>query len=610
MNMASPMGNETVTDRDQINIVIVGHVDHGKSTVIGRLLADTGSLPEGKLEDVKALCARNAKPFEYAFLLDALKDERSQGITIDSARCFFKTKMRDYIVIDAPGHVEFLKNMVTGAARAEAALLVICASEGIRENSRRHGYLVSMLGIRQVVVLLNKMDLVGYDRNVYDSLSSEYGEFLSKLQVEPISFIPVSAREGENLVTPSGLMPWYTGPTVIRQLDAFGKQKGRTDLPLRFPVQDIYKFTEKNDDRRILAGTIEAGGLKKGDEVIFLPSYKKSHIRSIEAFNAPVKSEARAGEAIGITLDTQAYIKPGELMTKVGDPVPCVNSRFRANVFWMGRSPLIKGRPYKLKLATSRASVTVAEILHVMDASDLGMNRHKQQLDRHDVGEVIFETTKPIAFDPVSVIEGTGRFAIVDNYEIAGGGIIQDEADIGDTFLKEHVREREISWDKGFITPEDRLKRYGHASKFIVFTGMEYADVTGFAKELERRLFLDRYHTYYLGLDNMLSGLGAEMPEKPTESGDSIRALGELARILTDSGQIFITALTGIDDYDVETLKMLNTPAEILVVCIGSDIFTRFNADLVLPENTSKEDATDRIYDLLKEKEVIIEYYI
>ena len=201
-------------DREQINIVIVGHVDHGKSTVIGRLLADTSSLPEGKLEDVKALCARNAKPFEYAFLLDALKDERAQGITIDSARCFFKTKKRDYIVIDAPGHIEFLKNMVTGAARAEAALLVIAADEGIRENSKRHGYLVSMLGIRQVVVLVNKMDLVGYDRDIYDALSSEYTAFLSKLHVNPISYIPVSARDGENLVTRSEQMPWYEGMRV------------------------------------------------------------------------------------------------------------------------------------------------------------------------------------------------------------------------------------------------------------------------------------------------------------------------------------------------------------------------------------------------------------
>jgi len=597
-------------DREQINIVIVGHVDHGKSTVIGRLLADTGSLPEGKLEYVRALCARNAKPFEYAFLLDALKDERAQGITIDSARCFFKTRKRDYIVIDAPGHIEFLKNMVTGAARAEAALLVIAADEGIQENSKRHGYLVSMLGIRQVVVLVNKMDLVGYDLAAYDALASEYAAFLEKLQVKPLSFIPISAREGENLVIPSERMPWYQGFTVLEQLDAFEKQKSKGHLPLRFPVQDIYKFTEENDDRRIIAGTIETGGLRSGDEILFLPSNKRARVKSIEAFNAPSRVEAHAGEAIGITLDTQLYVKPGEVVTRTGDSAPKVNSRFKAHVFWMGRSPLVKGRSYKLKLATCRIPVTVAEVLHVLDAVELHMTYHKQQLDRHDVGEVILEATKPIAFDPAAVIEGTGRFVIVDNYEIAGGGIILDEADNSDTLLKDHIREREIAWDKGFITPVDRSMRSHHRSKLIVFAGEDYATVTLFAKELERALFLQNRHTYYLGLDNMLSGLGSNIQETTRDTGYSIRALGELARILTDSGLIFITALSGIDDYDLETLEMLNAPAEILVICIGPNPFSRFEVDLVIQANTCIDKAIPQINDLLREKEVIPEYYI
>lgn len=601
---------DTDSDRQQLNIVIVGHVDHGKSTVIGRLLADTGSLPEGKLQDVKTLCAKTAKPFEYAFLLDALKDERSQGITIDSARCFFETRKRDYIVIDAPGHIEFLKNMITGAARAEAALLVIAADEGIQENSRRHGYLISMLGIRQVVVLINKMDLVGYSHQAYGSVVSEYRAFLEKLQVKPISFIPISARDGDNLATRSDHMSWYNGLTVLEQLDAFEDQKDRLHLPLRFPVQDIYKFTEENDDRRIMAGTIEAGTIKCGDDVIFLPSNKISRVKNIEAFNVPPKQKASAGEAIGITLEPQVYIKPGELMAKIGDLMPKVNSRFMAHIFWMGRSPLIKGRSYKLKLATSRIPVTVADILHVLDATDLRMTQHKQQLDRHDVGEIILEATKPIAFDPVAFIEGTGRFVIVDNYEIAGGGIILDEVAGGATLLEDHVKEREVAWDKGFVAPEERHRRNRHASKFIVFTGEDYTRVTSFAKELERKLFLDDYHTYYLGSNNMLSGLGSDIHEKTAETGDIIRRLGELARILTDSGQIFITAVSGIDDYDLEILKMLNSPAEILVICVGSNLFCNYNIDLAIPPGIPVAQAVEHVYELLREKEVTVEYYI
>ncbi|OHD70755.1 MAG: adenylyl-sulfate kinase [Spirochaetes bacterium RBG_16_49_21] len=598
------------TRRGRLNIVITGHVDHGKSTVIGRLLADTGSLPRGRLEQVKTMCEKNAKPFEYAFLLDALKDERSQGITIDSARCFFKTKKRDYIVIDAPGHVEFLKNMVTGAARAEAALLVICASEGIQENSRRHGYLVSMLGIRQVVILLNKMDLVNYDQLVYDRLVSEYGKFLSELNVTPVSFIPISAREGVNITAASKEMPWYRGLTLLEQLDGFQQQKGKEYLPLRFPLQDVYKFTRKNDDRRILAGTIETGIVRVGDEVIFLPSHKRSRIRSIEAFNVPRKTEAGAGEAIGVTIETQIYIKAGEIMVKPGETMPRINSRIKSNIFWMGKSPLIKGKTYKMKLATSRVNVSVAEILHVLDAVDLRMNYHKQQLDRHDVGEVILESVKPVAFDYASVIEGTARFVLVDNYEIAGGGTIIEEIDNGETLLEKHIHEREIAWDKGFVTAVDRFNRYKHTSKFIVLTGEAYDEVTSFAKELERKLFLDGYHTYYIGLNNVISGIGSDTRNIGRDAGDSIMRLGELARIITDSGQILITALTGVDDYDLEILKLLNEPAEIIVINVGPAAFSRFNVDLEIPDDNNLDVAIGDIYELLKKKEVIVEYYI
>ncbi|HUR05452.1 MAG TPA: GTP-binding protein, partial [Nonomuraea sp.] len=214
-----------------MNIVIVGHVDHGKSTVIGRLLADTHSLPEGKLEQVRAQCELNSKPFEYAFLLDALKDEQAQGITIDAARVFFKSAVRPYLILDAPGHIEFLKNMITGAARAEAALLVIDAAEGVQENSRRHGYMVSMLGVRQLAVVVNKMDLVGWDRGVYDRIVKEYSAFLEQVGIRPSGFIPVSGRGGDNIANRSPNLPWYEGPTVLGALDAFRNEPAPVNQP-------------------------------------------------------------------------------------------------------------------------------------------------------------------------------------------------------------------------------------------------------------------------------------------------------------------------------------------------------------------------------------------
>ncbi|HWA15064.1 MAG TPA: GTP-binding protein, partial [Gemmatimonadales bacterium] len=326
--------------RERMQIVIGGHVDHGKSTIVGRLLADTNSLPEGKLAQIRALCERTARPFEYAFLLDALKDEQSQGITIDAARVFFHTARRHYIIIDAPGHIEFLKNMVTGAARAEAALLVIDAKEGVKENSRRHGYMMSMLGIRQIAVLVNKMDLVGYDQGSFDAIVREYSAFLDKIGVHPACFIPAAGREGDNIASRSVAMPWYTGPTVLEALDRFETERPAIDQPFRMPVQDVYKFTAQGDDRRIVAGTILSGSIRVGDDVVFYPSGKRSVVKSIEGFARPEQGEAHAGRATGFTLAEQIYVARGELAAVAGQAKPDVTTRIRVSLFWLGKQPL------------------------------------------------------------------------------------------------------------------------------------------------------------------------------------------------------------------------------------------------------------------------------
>ncbi|MBL8026101.1 MAG: adenylyl-sulfate kinase [Fibrobacteres bacterium] len=409
--------------RERMNIVVTGHVDHGKSTVVGRLLADTGSLPEGKLEQVRLMCERNARPFEYAFLLDALKDEQSQGITIDSARCFFRTKAREYVIIDAPGHIEFLKNMVSGAARAEAALLVIDAKEGVRENSRRHGYLLSMLGISQIAVIVNKMDIVDYSKERFDSIVEEYSAFLKKLKVHPAAFIPVSALHGVNIAKTSEQTNWYNGNTVLQQLDSFVKAENRENKPFRMPVQDVYKFTANGDDRRIVAGTIESGSITEGKEVIFLPSGKTSKIRRVETFPVRKCTNAYAGQAVGFTLEEEIYIKPGEIMCIRGEEPPRFGRSIEANIFWMGRNPLEKGKKYYLKLGSAKVETQVEQIHSVLDASTLGTDANSN-VKRHEVAKVTFKLRHSIAFDKVSDLESTGRFVIVDNYEIAGGGII------------------------------------------------------------------------------------------------------------------------------------------------------------------------------------------
>jgi len=608
---ATDICEENMTDKEQMNIVIVGHVDHGKSTVIGRLLADTGTLPQGKLEFVKQMCLKNAKPFEYAFLLDALKDEQSQGITIDTARSFFKTKKRDYIIIDAPGHIEFLKNMITGAARAEAALLVIDAKEGIKENSRRHGYLLSMLGIKQVAILVNKMDLVDFSEEVFEALKKEYTTFLNKIDVRDVDFIPISAREGDNLVTLSGNMRWYSGMTVLSKLDNFVHEAPDEQKSFRFPVQDIYKFTREEDDRRIIAGTIAAGSIGIGDNVLFLPSRKNSRIKSIESFNTEKKEMASAGEAVGFTLETQLYIRSGELMVlENSSHLPKIGNRFKANIFWVGRAPMIMDKTYKLKLAATRASVRLVEVKQSLDASELTTVNTKKQVDRHDVAECVFETAKPIAFDTIEDLEATGRFVIVDNYEIAGGGIVIENIQENESILKQHIKDRENIWDKGFIDTIEREKRNKHKSKFVVFVGVENAAKQSIAKQLERELFDKDHNVYYMGLSSIDHGLDADIKSYDLNMEEKVRRLGELARILTDTGLIFITTIDNADDYDIEILKLLSEPNEISVVSVGESGLVKFKPDLEIKEVSNTEEAVKKVINLLMHKEVILEYYL
>ncbi len=596
---------------ERMNVVIVGHVDHGKSTLIGRLMADTNSLPSGKLEQVRATCARNAKPFEYAFLLDALKDEQSQGITIDTARCFFQSALRRYILIDAPGHIEFLRNMITGASRAEAALLLIDAREGIQENSRRHGYIMSMLGIKRICVLVNKMDLVDYDQKVFAKICSEYEAFLQRLNVHPLRFIPISALQGSNIARRADAeMPWYDGPTVLEQLDALERPASVRDLPFRFPVQDIYKFTEDGDDRRIFAGTVLTGSVQVNQSVTFYPSGKRSRIRSIEAFNAPARDSAAAGEATGFTLETQIYIRPGELMTRDDQPAPLIGRRFRANLFWMGQAPMIYGKTYKLKIGAAQVPLKLVEVLSVLDAADFVSEHSTQQVDRHDVAECVLETHRPVAFDQIDQVLHTGRFVIVDDYEIAGAGIALERVNDTVSTLDSHVKAREFAWESGGVMPSERAAAYGHRAKFVLLTGNDNGPLTTLAERIEQALFKSGFKTYYARPANVAQGLDADLSYRGEARDEHVRRLGELARILTDSGQILITSLAGADEHDVRMLELLNSPHEILVVRLGEMLGTRISPHLTLAADTAPEVGATAVRKLLYDKKIIADYQI
>jgi bifunctional enzyme CysN/CysC len=538
--------------REQMNVVIVGHVDHGKSTVVGRLLADTGSLPQGKLDAVRKECLRTGKPFEYAFLLDALSDEQDQGITIDTARCFFKTAKRDYIIIDAPGHIEFLKNMISGAARAEAAVLIIDAKEGVRENSRRHGYILSMLGIRTVVVCVNKMDLVAYDQAHFRNIEEEYRAFLRDIgAVQPKCFIPVAAIHGENLALGSQQsMPWYDGPTLLSMLDTFAKAPPRSDQPLRMPVQAVYKFTNHGDDRRIVAGRIESGRVRVGDRIAFSPSNKSTTIKSLEGFNTPPRTELGSGWSAGFTLSEEIYVTRGEIMSHA-DAAPQVSTRFRANLIWLGKKPFEKGREYKIKIHTAAVPVRLLRINKVIDASLAGSKLDKDFVGRHDVADLVLETRQPIAFDLIADSESTGRFVIVDGYDVAGGGIIVESVTDEHEDARAEARLRDFNWVRGGVTAAERAQRYGHRPALVMFVGKAGTGKQKYARAVEKALFAQGRSPYMLDGTNVLLGVDQDLYFSDATQQELVRRFAEVAHLMLHAGLIVVstTNAIGLADY-------------------------------------------------------------
>ena len=523
--------------RDLLRIVIVGHVDHGKSTLVGRLLHDTNSLPLGKVEEIKAMSDRRGMPFEYAFLMDALQAERDQGITIDTSQIWFNSDKRNYVIIDAPGHKEFLKNMITGAAQSDAALLIIDAVEGVREQSRRHGYLLHLLGIRQVAVAINKMDLVDYSQRRFDEISQEFRAYLADLGVQPTFILPVSAREGDNLVARSPAMEWYSGPTVVEALDQFVSEPLSSDLPLRLPVQDVYKF----DERRIIAGRIESGRVTVGDEILFSPSNKTARVKSLEVWPASLAapSRATAGYSVAMTLDEQIFVERGDTISHVRNP-PIESDVFRARLFWLGHEPLIIGKSYKLKLNTTEAQVQVQKIEAVIDTGDLSSSP-ATVVERNQVAEIVLRSRRMLALDAFNDKPATGRFVLVDDYDIAGGGIISMEGYADQRQLITQRSTNIVKVEQG-VSDDERARMNGHQGGVIWFTGLSGAGKSTLSVELERRLFEKGYSVYVLDGDNIRFGLNANLGFSPEDRSENIRRVGEVAALFACAGMIALTA--------------------------------------------------------------------
>lgn len=401
---------------EKLKIVIVGHVDHGKSSLIGRLLYDTKSISEDKLTEVKANC--KSGHLDFAYFLDHLQEEREQKITIESTQTFFKTLKREYVIIDAPGHVEFVRNMITGASKADTAVLIVDVEEGCQEQTRRHAFILSMLGFHNIILLINKMDVVDYQQERFEETVKECVQFLSRTRINVLHCIPISAIFGDNVAFASQTMTWYKGKTVLQALDQLTLgEKDKKELC--YPVQDVYYV----NDQRMAVGMIESGVMKVGDEVMIMPDMHKASIRTIEKYKESL-TEAHTKESVGITTDAPVYLEKGNILTHT-DSRLLPEKKYKANVFWIAKDPLTIETKLQLQCVTQSTLCKVTSIFNKINTSTLEAITNDDECIRSlEMCEVEIQTKKLLVMCSVEEIESLGRFVLICNNNICGYGII------------------------------------------------------------------------------------------------------------------------------------------------------------------------------------------
>ncbi|MBS1014612.1 adenylyl-sulfate kinase [Acetobacter persici] len=512
-------------------IVIVGHVDHGKSTLIGRLLHDTDNLQDGKVAQIIESSKKRGLKIEWSFLLDSLQIERDQGVTVDSTRIPFLLGKREYVIVDAPGHRQFLRNMITGAADAEAAVLVVDAAEGAREQTRRHAMLLHLIGIRHVLVLLNKVDLLDFDQAKVEAVEKSVSELLKKLDLEAALFIPASARDGDNIASRSDRMPWYKGPTLTEALAQVPSPASRAELPLRLPVQDVYRF----DDKRYVAGRIERGRVRVGDTVIIGTQKTPAKIASIASWHTAPQISAAAGQSVAVTLEPDVIPDRGDLLHLRETP-PVAASRIRTRLFWLRQEPLRVGESFHLRLATAEHAVTVTSIESVVNLDDL-TEYAGEEVPAEGFAEITLSAAETILFDPFTPGTADGRGVLVDRQQrIVGGAPLLGPADIAQG-------EKLIHPAGSDVTVQDRTRAKGHRGGVFWLTGLSGSGKSTLARATESALFADGVDVTVLDGDTLRAGLCKDLGFSEADRTENVRRAAEVARILRDAGQVVLVAL-------------------------------------------------------------------
>lgn len=524
---------ETVISRDVVGrawptpVVVAGHVDHGKSTLIGRLLCETGQIPEGRLDALREASRKRGLDLEWSFLLDALQAERDQGVTIESTRIPLNLGGREFIIIDAPGHRQFMRNALTGAAAAAGAVLVVDAAEGVREQTKRHALLLRLIGVRDVIAVLNKADLLGYEEAALRAVEEEVAALFAGLGLAARAVIPISAREGDNVRERGARLSWYDGPTLIEALMGLDPPRPRLAGPFRFAVQDVYRRGE----RRLLAGRIESGRVRAGDTVLVGARGHRARVKAIAVWPEGERPEAIAGQSVAIELTPELVVARGDLLYDESAP-PERATRLRVRLLWLRDEPLELGETLLLRIGPAQHPVRVEAIHAVVRTEDLREEK-AEKVPPEDIAEVTLLAADEILFDPFSP-EGGGRGVLVDTREriVAAAPILG----------RDHARAA-IFPLKDAISYTDRARAKGYGGAVFWLTGLPAAGKSTLAREAERRLFAERIDAVVLDGDTLRDGLNADLGFSPREREENVRRTAEVAKLMAQSGLVVLVAL-------------------------------------------------------------------